>query len=150
MFTQRSLQEHSPSSLHFFKITLMKQWRAGTVMLSLVSSLRVFQSGPRATRFFAGEAMPLKEFLSKFDVNPRLSFWIPIVSLLIVLADRQVSLSALEDREKKIELKEEELELRELGNTKKEMTMRRWEMELMQREKEVSAILKDIKAKTSR
>lgn len=94
--------------------------------------------------------MLFKEFLANIDVKPKVALWISMICLVIVLVDRQFYLRALQDREKTITEMTAKLMVREDGNIKKEATLRRWEMELMGREKEVSAMLREVRAKTSR
>lgn len=94
--------------------------------------------------------IPWRDMLDKFDVHPKVSLWITMACLFIVLTNNHLYLAGLQEREKALREDEARVELKEAGIEKKERVMRLWELELRDREKEVSKMLAEIRVRNAR
>lgn len=75
--------------------------------------------------------MPVKEVIDKISFSPRVSFWLSLVCLAIVLLNNHVYLRMLETTEKKQAEGEIKIQARESALVARERILRLWEVELI-------------------
>ena len=86
----------------------------------------------------------IADLFKKINVSPRVSFWISITSLMIVLFNNHIYLQSVIEREKTATLAikrnfEESESLR-----KRERVLREWEIQLIMRETEIKNLIKSV------
>lgn len=93
--------------------------------------------------------MPIKDYLSKFDIPPKVSFVVALVCLLVVLLNNHLYLESIAEREKFLQEETLKIQAREESSAKRERTLRLWEAEVMDREREVSRLIRGLQSSRS-
>lgn len=90
----------------------------------------------------------LADLFKRIEVSPRVSFWISICALAIVLFNNHVYISSVQEKEREANL----LMRRNIAEAQSQATksrlLKQWETALNEREAEVRDLLKQIKKKS--
>lgn len=91
--------------------------------------------------------MPFRVLFDKVSVSPRVSFWIAVVSLVLVLLNNHIYLKSVQDRETLAETKYKDYEKKVEALIEQERKLKIWEMQLDMRENEIRKLLSDSAAR---
>lgn len=89
--------------------------------------------------------MAIVQIFKDLQVSPRVSFWVSIFALVIVLFNNHVVMTRVDAQEKKNEAKAEQNIADEKNLARRERLLRAWETELINREREVRDLISEAK-----